>query len=199
MTQLDFAMWDAVGGYEADKRLFADVLDEHVRLAQRVEELGWAYYFCIEHQNSPVGRIPSPTVYLTAIARATSQIRIGAMMWQLPFYHPMRLAQDVAMLDHLSRGRVEFGSGIGVHEHEFMRWGLDFYQRAPMSEKVIKLVKMAWTQDEVTYQGKYFTFDEALPQPKPFQKPYPPIWAAVHSDVAIAFSARGNYHVSQNL
>jgi alkanesulfonate monooxygenase SsuD/methylene tetrahydromethanopterin reductase-like flavin-dependent oxidoreductase (luciferase family) len=199
MTQLDFAMWDAVGGYETDKRVFAQVLEEHLALARRVEELGWTYYFCIEHQNSPVGRITSPSVYLTAVARETTTLRIGAMMWQLPFYQPMRLAQDVAMLDHLSGGRVEFGTGIGVHEHEFIRWKLPFYERAAMSGEVLELVKKAWTQDEVTFEGKYFQFDEALPQPKPFQKPYPPIWAAVHSDAAIEFAARGNYHVSQNL
>lgn len=199
MAKLEFAFWDAVGPRAEDGDTMADVYDEHIRLAQRLEELGWDHYFVIEHQNSPVGRITAPAVYLTAVARATSTIRLGTMMWQLPFYHPMRLAQEVAMLDQLSRGRVEFGSGIGVHEHEFIRWGVDFYKRAAISEEVIKLVKMAWTQDEVTFDGTYFKFDEALPQPKPFQKPYPPIWAAVHSDAAVEFAARNNYHVAQNL
>ncbi len=199
MAQLDFALWDAVGGYSASDAVMADVYDEHIRLAQRIEELGWHSYFVIEHQNSPVGRITAPSVYLTAVARATSTLRIGAMMWQLPFYHPIRLAQEVAMLDHLSRGRVEFGTGIGVHEHEFLRWGVDYYQRAAIAGEVLQIVKLAWTQDEVTFDGKYFHFDEALPQPKPFQQPHPPIWAAVHSDAAVEFAARNNYHVSQNL
>src|SRR5581483_5707536 len=141
----------------------------------------------------------APSVYLTAVARETSRLRIGAMMWQLPFYHPLRLAEEVAVLDQLSRGRVGFGTGIGVHEHEFIRWGVDYYQRAAISEEVLKLVKMAWTQDEVTYEGAYFHFDEALPYPKPFQKRYPPIWAAVHSDQAVQFAARNNYNVAQNL
>lgn len=199
MAKMDFAFWDAVGGYSEKYETMADRYDDHIRLAQQVEELGWQSYFVIEHQNSPVGRITAPTVYLTAVARATSRLRIGAMMWQLPFYHPIRLAQEVAMLDQLSRGRVEFGTGIGVHEHEFIRWGQDYYQRAAISEEVLQIVKMAWTQDEVTFDGKFFTFDEALPQPKPFQQPYPPIWAAVHSDAALEFAARNNYHVSQNL
>jgi alkanesulfonate monooxygenase SsuD/methylene tetrahydromethanopterin reductase-like flavin-dependent oxidoreductase (luciferase family) len=199
MAQLQFAFWDGVGGYAEHDEAMADVYDEHIRLAQRLEELGWHSYFVIEHQNSPVGRITAPTVFLTAIARATSRLRLGAMMWQLPFYHPLRLAQEVAMLDHLSRGRVEFGTGIGVHEHEFIRWGVDYYQRAAIAGEVLDVVKQAWTQDEVTYEGKYFRYDEALPQPKPYQKPYPPIWAAVHSDAAIEFAARNNYHVSQNL
>src|SRR5437762_6970236 len=199
MAKLDFAFWDSVGGYTAPGTEMADVYAEHIRLAQHIEDLGWHSYFVIEHQNSPVGRITAPTVYLTAVAAATSRLRVGAMMWQLPFYHPIRLAQEVAMLDQLSRGRVEFGTGIGVHEHEFIRWGVDYYQRAAISEEVLKIVKMAWTQDEVTFDGKYFHFDEALPQPKPFQKPYPPIWAAVHSDAAVEFAARNNLHVSQNL
>jgi len=199
MARIDFALWDAVGGYADRDAPMADVYDEHVRLAQEIEQLGFHSYYVIEHQNSPVGRITAPTVFLTAVARATSVLRLGAMMWQLPFYHPIRLAQDVAMLDHLSRGRVEFGTGIGVHEHEFIRWGVDYYQRAAIAGEVLDIVKMAWTQDEVTYTGKYFKFDEALPQPHPYQKPYPPIWAAVHSDAAIEFAAKNNYHVSQNL
>lgn len=98
-----------------------------------------------------------------------------------------------------SRGRVEFGTGIGVHKHEFIRWGVDCYQRAAIAGEVLELVKKAWTQDEVTHEGQYFRFDEALPQPQPYQKRYPPIWAAVHSDAAVEFAARNNYHVSQNL
>jgi alkanesulfonate monooxygenase SsuD/methylene tetrahydromethanopterin reductase-like flavin-dependent oxidoreductase (luciferase family) len=199
MARLQFALWDAVGAYAGANRLMADVYDEHIRLAQDLEQAGWHSYFVIEHQNSPIGRITAPSVYLTAVARATSIIRIGAMMWQLPFYHPIRLAEEVAMLDHLSRGRVEFGTGIGVHEHEFIRWGMDFYQRAAIAGEVLELVKRAWTQDEITHEGKYFKFDEALPQPKPFQQPHPPIWSAVHSEAAIEFAARNNYHVAQNL
>src|SRR5207237_2491936 len=149
--------------------VLADVYRVHVTLACALEELGYHSYFVIEHQNSPIGRITAPSVYLTAVARATQKLRIGAMMWQLPLYHPIRLAQEVAMLDHLSRGRVEFGTGIGVHEHEFIRWGVDYYQRAAIAGEVLEIVKQAWTKDEITFEGKYFRFDEALPRPKPYQ------------------------------
>ena len=138
MAKLDFALWDAVSNAPEGAEM-ADVYDEHIRLAQRAEELGWHSYFTIEHQNSPVGRITAPTVYLTAIARATSKLRIGAMIWQLPFYQPVRLAQEVAMLDHLSRGRVEFGTGLGVHEHEFIRWGVDTTSGRPSVRKCSRL------------------------------------------------------------
>lgn len=198
MTGLDFAYWDPVSDADAHSNT-SEVYERHIRLAQRLEQLGWHSYFVIEHQNSPVGRITSPSVYLTAVARETTKLRLGAMIWQLPFYHPLRLAEEVAMLDQLSRGRVEFGAGFGVHEHEFIRWGVDYYQRHAMGEEVLDLVKMAWTQDEVTFEGKYFHFDEALPLPKPYQKPYPPIWAAVHSDESFAWAARNNYNIAKNL
>ena len=162
MARLEFALWDAVGGYSQKEEVMADVYDQHIRLAQEIEQAGWHSYFVIEHQNSPVGRITAPSVYLTAVARATSVLRIGAMMWQLPFYHPIRLAQEIAMLDHLSRGRVEFGTGIGVHEHEFIRWGMDFYQRAAIAGEVMEIVKRAWTAEEVTFEGKYFKFDVTI-------------------------------------
>src|ERR1051325_11667372 len=198
MPTLDFAFWDAVSDADAQANV-ADVYERHIRLAQKLETLGWHSYFTIEHQNSPVGRITSPAVYLTAIARETSHLRLGTMIWQLPFYHPLRLAEEVAMLDQLSHGRVEFGVGFGVHEHEFIRWGMDFYQRHEIGDEILRIVKLAWTQDEVTFEGKYFHFDEAIPLPKPFQKPYPPIWAAVHSNESFEWAARNNLHAAKNL
>jgi alkanesulfonate monooxygenase SsuD/methylene tetrahydromethanopterin reductase-like flavin-dependent oxidoreductase (luciferase family) len=68
-----------------------------------------------------------------------------------------------------------------------------------MSEEALDIIVKAWTQDEVTYQGKYWQFDEALPVPKPYQQPHPPIWVAAHSPSALEFAARHNYHVSQNI
>jgi alkanesulfonate monooxygenase SsuD/methylene tetrahydromethanopterin reductase-like flavin-dependent oxidoreductase (luciferase family) len=166
---MQFAFWDALA--DEDGTDTAATYDRHIRLAQRIEALGWSMYFTIEHQNAPQG-VTAPTVYLAAVARETSRLRLGAMIWQLPFYQPLRLAQEVALLDQLSKGRVEFGTGIGVHEHEFIRWGVDFYQRAAMRDEVLEVVKRAWTQDEVTFDGQFFHFDEALPRPKPYQQPH---------------------------
>lgn len=197
MPELEFAFWDNIRPPTAGGS-YADVYQQHISLAKQVEALGWTAYFVIEHQNRPTDIVTCPSVYLTAVARETDSLRIGTMMWQLPFYNPMRLAQEVAMLDQLSRGRVEFGSGIGVHEHEFMRWGVDYYKRAAISDEVMKIVKMAWTQEEVTFSGDFFHFDEALPSPKPFQMPYPPIWVAGHSDASMEFAARNGYNIAKN-
>lgn len=195
-----FGTYDNFASYEmATFPVAADVYEHHIRTVQRAEELGYEYYFIIEHQNSDVGQLTAPTVYLSAVAQRTTTTRFGVMIHQLPFYHPIRLAEDTAMLDHLSRGRFEFGTGIGVAEHEFMRWGLPFHERRQMSEEALAIIRQAWTQDEVTYAGKYWQFDEALPMPKPYQQPHPPVWVAAHSPSALEFAARNNYHVSQNI
>ena len=199
MARLDFGLWDAVGGYEMVEASAADVYERHLCLAQEIEQLGYHSYWTIEHQNSDTGRITSPSVFLTAVARATSVLRVGAMIWQVPLHNPVRLAQEVAMLDNLSRGRVEFGSGLGVHEHEFLRWGADYSARAAMAEEAMTVIRMAWTQDEVTYEGKYWRFDEALPSPRPYQQPHPPIWVAAHSNASMEYAARYNFNVSQNI
>jgi alkanesulfonate monooxygenase SsuD/methylene tetrahydromethanopterin reductase-like flavin-dependent oxidoreductase (luciferase family) len=200
MGKPEFGTYDNFAVYEmATAPVAADVYERHIREVEMAEDLGYKYYFIIEHQNSHVGQLTAPTVYLSAVAQRTSSIRFGVMIHQLPFYHPMRLAEDAAMLDHLSRGRLEFGTGIGVSEHEFMRWNIPFHERRQMSEEALEIIIKAWTQDEVTYHGKYWQFDEALPVPMPYQQPHPPIWVAAHSPSALEFAARHNYNVSQNI
>jgi alkanesulfonate monooxygenase SsuD/methylene tetrahydromethanopterin reductase-like flavin-dependent oxidoreductase (luciferase family) len=199
MSKLDFGVWDAIGAFEMAQAPAPEIYDRHIRLAQEIERLGYHSFWVIEHQNSPIGKVTSPGVFLTAIAANTTRLRFGAMIWQLPFHNPMRLAQEVAMIDNLSRGRVEFGSGIGVQEHEFIRWGLNFYERAAMSGEAMDIIQRAWTQKEVTYEGKYWKFDEALPEPKPYQVPHPPIWIGAHGKPSIEYAAQNNWNLAQNI
>ena len=99
------------------------------------------------------------------------------MIYQLPFHHPVRLAEEVAMLDHLSRGRMEFGAGTGVTPHEFIRWNVDFNRRKDISREALDIILQAWTKESVTFKGEFFNFDEVLTSPKPYQQPHPPVWS----------------------
>ena len=186
MGKLEFGLWDSFGVHEMSRSpVAADIYEQHIREVQQAEALGYRSYFIIEHQNSHVGQITAPSVYLCAVAQHTSSIRIGTMIYQLPLHNPMRLAQDAAMLDHLSRGRLEFGVGLGTHEHEFMRWDTPFDERRAMGDEALEIILKAWTEERVTYEGKYWRFDEALPVPKPYQKPHPPVWYAAHSQASL--------------
>ena len=160
---------------------------------------GFEYYWTLEHEGSYVGAVTSPSVFLAAVAQHTEKIRLGTMIWQLPFHNPIRLAEEVAILDHLSRGRAEFGAGVGVHEHEFMRWGMNYYDRQEVGDEMMDIVELAWSGEPVTYDGKFFHFKEAIVQPQPYQRPCIPIWAAVHSARAIEFAAKRGYHMAQNI
>ena len=200
MEGLGFGAWDQIRPYEiARAASAADVYERHIRQVALMEEVGFGYYWIIEHQSSYVGAITSPSVYLTAVAQNTERIHMGAMIWQLPFHNPLRLAEEVAMLDQLSRGRVEFGTGIGTHEHEFIRWGKDYYSRREMGEEALAIIQKAWTEQTVTHKGRFWQFDEAIPMPRPYQQPHPPIWIAAHSLRAFEFAAERNNDVASNI
>src|SRR5215475_1022984 len=133
----------------------ADGYDQHIRDAVLAEGLGYRYYFFVEHQNATFNYVSSPSVYLAALARETSTLRFGPMVYQVPMYHPMRLAQDCAMVDQLSRGRLDFGLGYGPRIDEFRRWKLPFTERREMGIEAMDIILQAWTQDTVTYDGEY--------------------------------------------
>jgi alkanesulfonate monooxygenase SsuD/methylene tetrahydromethanopterin reductase-like flavin-dependent oxidoreductase (luciferase family) len=198
MPALEFGIMDGFGDV-ARYASAADGYDQHIRDAVLAEGLGYRYYFFVEHQNATFNYVSSPSVYLASLARETSALRFGPMVYQLPMYHPIRLAQDAAVLDNLSRGRLDFGAGFGIQAHEFMRWKLPFGERRAMGEEVMDIVLKAWTQDELTYQGQYWSFDEALPKPRPYQQPFPPVWVGAHSQQSFDYAACHNFHVGQNI
>ena len=112
------------------------------------------------------------------------------MVYQLPMHHPIRLAQDAAMVDQLSRGRLEFGIGYGIHAHEFMRWKLPFAERREMGVEAMEIILKAWTEDTVTYEGEYWSFDEALPQAQAVPAAPPAVWVGAHSTTSFDYAAR---------
>ena len=200
MGKLEIGLYDVFDGFQmAEFPVAADVYDSHLRGAQEAEQMGYKYYFSIEHQTSSVSYLSAPSVYLTALARGTSSIRFGVMIYQLPFHHPIRLAEEVAMLDHLSRGRMEFGAGTGVTHHEFIRWNVDFNKRKDISREALEIILKAWTEESVTFNGEFFHFDEVLTNPKPYQQPHPPVWYGSHSAESFEYAARMNFNVSQNI
>src|SRR5215510_12987296 len=148
MSRLEFGIFDSFGPFEMEEfPTVVEVYEAHIREAQEAEQLGYGYYFFIEHQNSPVCSVTSPNVYLTALASRTSVLRFGLMIYQLPFHHPIRLAQELATLDQLSRGRLEFGTGTGVLAHEFLRWNLPFDSLHEMTAEALEIIIKAWTQE----------------------------------------------------
>ena len=200
MATMEFGVFDEFGcNYFRSIPEAVDHYEQTFREVELEESLGYQYHFVVEHQGNNVGQCQSPAVYLAALAQRTSTIRIGGMIFLTPFHNPMRLAQDAAMLDQLSRGRLEFGVGAGVFEHEFRRWKLPFAERRAMARESMEIVEKAWTQESVTHDGKYWKFDEAIPLPRPYQKPHPPIWFAGRTDESLQYAAEHNYGIGMFL
>lgn len=171
--------------------LIADVVD--------AEASGYEYYFLIEHQSTPYPGVTAPNVFLAAAAQATQRIRLGAMVYQLPFHHPVRLAQDVATLDRISGGRVEFGLGYGVAVAEFESWNVDFAQRRAMGVEALEIILKAWKGEPFSHAGTYWQFKDAIAQPTPLQRPRPRIWMGAHSHASFDYAAAMNFDLAQNI
>ena len=131
-------------------------------------------------------------VYLSALAQRTSTIPFSQMVLATHFYHPMRFPMDTAMIDQLSRGRLEVRVGSGSNKFETDRWNLPSAERRSRFPEFMEIVKKAWTEECVTYHGKYWDFDNAIALPRPYQKLHPPIWFAARSRGSLEWVAANN-------
>jgi len=168
---------------EADgpgQRLYANWL-EQVLLA---EELGYDVAWITEHHFRPFGgMLPNPQVMMGALAAQTSRIRLGTAVSILPLHHPLRIAEDLAMLDNISRGRIDVGVGRGMPHVEYEIYGADWPNAQDWLEEEIAILQGAWTQTPFTWQGKHYSYEKPITvMPPPVQQPHPPIWVTANRD-----------------
>ena len=121
-AQLDFGMFDWLDRGEGST---AELYQSRLELVERADQAGFYGYHLAEHHATPLGMAPSPSVFLAALAGRTTQIRFSPMAYLLPLYHPLRLVEEVCMLDHLSGGRIEVGVSRGVSPYEIGSFAVD--------------------------------------------------------------------------
>jgi len=131
-----------------------------------------------------------PFTILSYLSGMTSKITLGTSIVVLPMHNPFELAKQVAEVDQLSRGRFVFGIGVGWFEEEFEILGQKFNNRGKRTDEALQLMNKLWTEEPVTFEGKYYNVAEASFRPKPVQQPGPPIWVAGGSDAALRRAAR---------
>lgn len=153
-------------------QLFADRL----QLIEAYDRAGVYGYHLAEHHSTPLGQAASPGLFLAAAAQRTSRLRFGPLVYLLPFYHPLRLIEEVCMLDQLSNGRLLLGVGRGVSPFETKLYGLDFNETGAMYHEAFQLLLKGLASDELTFHGKYYNFDNVPMLLKPLQRPHPPLW-----------------------
>ena len=168
---------------------YGNHFDTMLAVAQAAEEAGLDSLWMPDHTMFPDAAHPEKEVpvmecfvVLSAIAARTSRIRMSNDIALLPFYHPVRLAEELAVLDHISNGRMEFGIGMGYVPDEFRAFGVPLRNRVSMTEEAIEIMRLAWAEGPFSYAGKRYRLDNVEVHPKPVQPGGPPLWIAAMSE-----------------
>jgi natural product biosynthesis luciferase-like monooxygenase protein len=175
----------------------AEYFDQSLRLSERADALGFSSVKTVEHQFFDYGgHSPNPVVFLAAVAARTRRIRpiTGAVI--PAFNHPVKTAGELAMLDNLSQGRLDAGFGRAFIPKEFEVFGVSMDESRARFEECIEIITRLWTEDRVSFEGRFFTLHDVHLMPRPVQKPHPPIWiAAVASLDTFIWAGQRGYHL----
>lgn len=163
---------------------------ENIELVEFADSVGLDTAWFAEHHFSEYGVMPSTQVLASFVAGRTKRIRLGTGVVVLPFHNPIRVAEEFAMLDVLSDGRLDFGVGRGYQPHEFQGYGVPIEESRERFEESLSIIKMAWEKGEVNFEGKFFRFSGVKVRPMPLQKPHPPFFGASFNPETIKFQAK---------
>ena len=175
--------------------LYSAILDQIVR----AEELGYDNVWLTEHHFTEDGYNPALMATASAIATRTSTIRIGTFILLLPFLHPARAAEDTVCADIFSNGRIDLGLGQGYSYHEWNAFCMNRSERGSRMREGIDLMTRLFTEDNVTFDGKYTQVKGMTLSPKPVQQPHPPIWIGARGPKAIKRAAQAGFHLMATL
>src|SRR5882672_3896809 len=195
MAAVSFGIFDHVD--RSDEPL--GVLYEHrLKLVEAAEAAGFRTYHVAEHHATRLGMAPSPGIFLAAVAQRTRRIRFGPLVYLLPLYTPLRLIEEIAMLDQLSGGRFELGVGRGISPYELAYCGLNFHEAVEMYAEALEVVLAGLQTKRLTHHGRYYRYLGVPIELEPVQKPYPPLWQGVVSPESAREAARRGSSVVGN-
>lgn len=171
---------------------YAQVL-EQIQLA---EELGWECWWFTEHHFIQYGGlVPNPAVMMAAAAARTSRMRVGSAVSLVPLRHPLHIAEDYAMVDVASRGRLEFGVGRGNTPFDYEAFGVPHAESAERLAEALEIIQRVWRGERAAHQGKYWQYPELALYPRPVQQPHPPIWVAGSSPASLGRAGEQGHNV----
>ena len=160
-----------------------DVYAKWLEQMDAAESLGFDSLWVTEHHFRHFGgQMPSPAVILAAAAQRTKKIRLGAAVSILPMHNPLRVAEEFAMVDQLSNGRLNFGAGRGMHPTEYAVFGYDWNDAQKRLPEALDIVVRAWSGEEFEWRGEHYQFPKLKVFPQPYQQPHPPIYITANRD-----------------
>ena len=191
MDRVTFGLFDWI---DRGKAPLHQLYEERLQLLEAADSMGFFCYHLAEHHATPVGMAPSPALFLTAAAQRTKRIRLGPLVDLLPLYDPLRLIEEVCMLDQLSSGRLELGIGRGVSPYELGYFGIDATATRPIFEEVLAILIAGMTNERLTFEGNSNQYHDVPMELRPLQQPYPPLWYPTHVPESVEYSAKHGYN-----
>ena len=190
-TMVSFGLFDWVDRAPGS---LGELYESRLKLIELADQAGFYGYHVAEHHGTPLGMAPSPSVFLSAVAQRTTRIRFSPMAYLLPMYHPIRLIEEVCMLDHLSQGRVELGVSRGVSPYEIKCFNVDPEATREIFAEALDVFRAGMCNEVLNYTGKYFEFHDVPMEIKPLQHPYPPLWYPSFSQAGVEYAAQHGFH-----
>lgn len=154
--------------------------ESRLKILEACDAAGFYSYHLAEHHGTPLGLAPSPSVFLSAVAQRTTKLRLGALVFTLSLYHPLRLIDEICMLDHLSHGRLDVGIGRGISPIELGFYGVNPAQAPDIYAEISTILLKGLQTNSLTYEGRHFKFKDVPIELSPLQKPIP-LWYGVGS------------------
>ena len=160
-----------------------------------MDQNGYDAVWLAEHHFTDYSVCPSVHLMGMHVANRTRNLRIGMAVSLAALYHPLRLAEEVALLDVLSGGRVNWGAGRGFDPNEFAALGVPLEESRARFQEAVEIVLRAWTEERITYKGAFHQFEDVELLPKPLQQPHPPTWVAATSPEAITWAGSAGHDI----
>jgi alkanesulfonate monooxygenase SsuD/methylene tetrahydromethanopterin reductase-like flavin-dependent oxidoreductase (luciferase family) len=192
---LEFGVFDHLDRNDLPLR---DFYEQRLQVIEAFDRFGFYAYHVAEHHFTPLGMAPSPSVFLSAIGQRTRRLRFGTFVYALPAHHPLRVLEEICMLDHMSGGRLEIGFGRGSVPYEISFYGQNAEERQQIYAERLELILKAFTADTLTWKGRYDQFENVPMQLAPLQKPHPPLWYGAHSPDSAERAARRGLNIVTN-
>ncbi len=188
---LEFGLFDWI---EWDKSAPHEIFENRLKMLEYADRNGFHSYHLAEHHITPLSVAPSPSVFLAAAAQRTSKLRLGPLVYLLPFYNPIRLYHEICMLDNLSNGRLDLGVGRGVSPVEAEKFDVDLEISWEVFNEQMDLFTSGFADGTFNYQGKHYNYEDIDLWIKPFQKPYPPLWYASNNIETVPWMAQHGFN-----
>jgi alkanesulfonate monooxygenase SsuD/methylene tetrahydromethanopterin reductase-like flavin-dependent oxidoreductase (luciferase family) len=175
-----------------------DYYEARLELIEAYDRAGFHAYHVAEHHATPLGMAPSPSIFLSAAAQRTRRLRLGTLVYALPLHHPLRMIEEICMLDHLSRGRLDIGFGRGSSPIELEYYGQDPQDAPQAYAEALKVVLAGLAQKVLDAETRALRFKDVPMELAPLQRPHPPLWYVVHSTDSAERAARLGSNIACN-